>query len=156
MYNIGYQGYRENPYNNSYMVRKQRRSQHRGRPRRSSLHCSLTGVVGDAAASWQGWHPARRNTRLLPWAIPHPPFNVDGPWSMAHRQPLKGLKTYNFREILDFTLYGSWGPLEACKILPRGPLRIPTPGEPNSENFIFAVNVRVFVGFLSIRAAHEI
>ena len=66
------------------------------------------------------------------------------PWSM-HRELLKGidreyigniLKILGQSENFDFSLYGSWEPLDMCKSMPQGPLSFSTPGKPISENFI--------------------
>ena len=40
-----------------------------------------------------------------------------------------------FDDFLDFALYESWEVLDRCKILVQAPLRISTPGKPNSGNF---------------------
>ena len=43
---------------------------------------------------------------------------------------------------MDFLLYGSWEPLDGCKILVQALLRVSTPGQPNSENFF----LKMFLG----------
>ena len=47
----------------------------------------------------------------------------------------------------DFSLYGSWEPLDRGKRMPQGPLRFSTPGKPISENFLISTFLSDFCPF---------
>ena len=74
-------------------------------------------------------------------------YNLDHSGGSSLQKPQEGRSTLPKRgEILKIqkimknpilAQYGSWEGLAGCKILLQGLGTIPTPGKPNSENFIF-------------------
>ena len=64
--------------------------------------------------------------------------NIGKPFSPIFKEAIEMVKKNSkFSDFLDFPLYGDWEPLDRCKILVQAPLRISTPGKPNSGNLLF-------------------